>query len=184
MEQGRLACFSPFWDVTLPSASLGGAAERWNNHGRGRWNIKGCGCKWNLNLLGSSLAVQWLGLRTFTAEQAMSGLGGGRRTSQKNPAPKTNVHTTCPCSKKLLFYILFQCYFYCIILYLYLHFIIIFTQKIKQLLLILRDLFISKKFIVSVFLNMRLAQKVRLAFSVWCYATFFGQPSINQILCR
>ena len=66
MEQGHLVCFSPFSDVIFPSASLGGAAERWNSHGRGKWNIKGCDCKWNLNLLGSSLAVQWLGLHTFT----------------------------------------------------------------------------------------------------------------------
>ena len=92
----------------------------------------------------------------------MSGLGGGRRTSQKNPAPKTNVHTTCPCSKKLLFYILFQCYFYCIILYLYLHFIIIFTQKIKQLLLILTIYLkkFKKLFLVQIFIMQNQVEKL------------------------
>ena len=90
----------------------------------------------------------------------------GGEQAEKNPAPKTNVHTTClvPKKKTTFLHFILKCYFYCIILYLYLHFIIIFTQKIEEV--ILRDLFISKKFIVSMFLNMRLAKKVHLAFSI------------------
>ena len=45
-------------------------------------------------------AVQWLGLHTFTAEQAKSGLWGGRRTSRKKPSTKNKCAHNLPCSKK------------------------------------------------------------------------------------
>ena len=90
----------------------------------------------------------------------------GGEQAKKNPAPKTNVHTTClvPKKKTTFLHFILKCYFYCITLYLYLHFIIIFTQKIEELLLILRSFYKQK--IYSMFLNMRFAKKVHLAFSI------------------
>ena len=84
---------------------------------------------------GSSLAVQWLGRYTFTAEQTMLGLGCGRRTSQKKNSTKNKCAHNLPCSKKektIFLHFISKCYFYCIILYLFLHFIMIMHHKMKN----------------------------------------------------